>query len=148
MEDGPLEAPVEPPSKQQLSERKLFKKFGSLQLNIDGRPPSDTDSDDSEGDDKTKPITKNTFTEGREEFNKYVYLLFQDNGKSPMLPSYSTIERLAREEREKMSKALVLWTPPLSSLLSNQNQSSSDDEDFTYKDHRDFLKSEDVAMSE
>lgn len=147
MEDEPITIDdIEPPAtKQVLTERKLFKQFGSLHLDP---APKSTHSDDSDDSDSADTETsgsekKSIFVQGREEFQRYVYLLFKDkNHKSPVAPSYDAIERLAREEREKLSKALVLWNPRMRSFFNQDDQSddSDSDDNVTYKDHTDFLK--------
>lgn len=161
--------PPQPPQKQVLTERKLFKKFGSLHLDPKlTQTISSSDSDDSDEDNINTSASasdkdKGTFAQGREEFQRYVYLLYKDsnsrnnnhNNNYPMSRSLATIERLAREERDKLSKALVLWNPPVenrfnlkSSLPQNSDDNcdgdvssnGSSDDDFTYTDHTDFLK--------
>lgn len=141
MEDEQI-LPDEPPTKQFLSESKLFKKFGSLQL--DGtsiREKSSSDSDDSEDDGMTKA---SDLPKDREEFNRYVYLLFKDkkDDKASFAPANSTLDRLAREEQDKLKKAVILWTPPpKGGLFGNSNNESDDsDDDLKYTDHKDFLK--------
>lgn len=135
---------AEPPTKQLLSEKKLFKQFGSLQLNpklndaslLNGDEDSDEDLDDS----GTTEVS-NLQGQNREEFNRYVYLLFKDKKKDgKFLPSNNTLDRLAREERDKLNKALVLWNPPIKNNFYDSNEDSSDDDELQYKDHRDFLK--------
>lgn len=152
--DDPADMVNEPATKQLLTERKLFKQFGSLQLDsIPNLSNQSSDSDDSEEDDIMSGASKkSTFVQSREEFQRYVYLLFKDkNRKSPMTHTYDTIERLAREERDKLSKALVLWNPPSKHNFFDQFQGSeglsvdsdsSDDDDMKYSDHTDFLKKE------
>lgn len=134
----------EPPTKQFLSERKLFQQFGSL--NLDGSMntmPSFTDTEISEIDEEIKKehksvISTKTCDLGREQFNRYVYLLFKDKkDDKKFLPSNQTMDRLAREERDKLSKAVVLWTPPPKNFVENDSDS---DDDFKYTDHKDFLK--------
>lgn len=136
LEDDFIRA-YEPPTKQLLSERRLFKKFGSLQ--IDGVAesnrgcPGEENSDDSEEDS----------SEERQDFNRYVYLLFKDkkNSGESFAPGCSGLERLAREERDKLSKAVVLWNPPVKNFLSDPvGEDESEDEEFKYTDHKDFLK--------
>lgn len=136
LEDDFIRA-YEPPTKQLLSERRLFKKFGSLQ--IDGVAessrgcPGEENSDDSEEDS----------SEERQDFNRYVYLLFKDkkNSGDSFAPGCSGLERLAREERNKLSKAVVLWNPPVKNFLNDPGaEDESDDEEFKYTDHKDFLK--------
>lgn len=154
----------EPPTKQLLSEQKLFKKFGSLQ--IDGHntrhnnPDSNSDDDDSDSsNDDNQPKTYTSMTDSeKEDLNRYVYILFKDKKNDDYLRAGSSgsshfkhlhcntaLDRLAREERDKLNKAVVLWNPRINIFkLTNQNDTDSDsDEEFTYKDHRDFLKKRD-----
>lgn len=142
----------EPPTKQLLSEKKLFQQFGSL--NIDGNIDSsinidEYDSDDSDEDDRSQKIASNV--SGREEFNRYVYLLFKDkkNDGVPFGTANDTLDRLAREERNKLSKAVILWSPPNknNNIFGNLEQNDDDDdnegdedEEFQYADHTDFLR--------
>lgn len=148
MEDDLIKA-NEPPTKQLLSEKKLFKQFGSLHIDgLLGESESGSslkeNSDDSEDEEQSQYSFKKGDKSGREEFNRYVYLLFKDkkNDGKPFVPSYTSLDRLAREERDKLSKAVVLWNPPIKNFLnqSNEDDDDDDDEQFTYKDHRDFLK--------
>lgn len=152
--------PLRPPQKQLLTEHKLFKKFGSLHLDPNlSKAISTSDSDESDEDNNiTYKDSKSTFAQGREEFQRYVYLLYKDtNSKSgnrvPLTNSLATIERLAREEREKLSKALVLWNPPIENHFNTKsslpntgyegdksNSSSDDDDDISYVDHTSFIK--------
>lgn len=154
--------PLQPPKKQVLTERKLFKKFGSLHLDPNlSHSVSPNDSDDSDED--NRDTSTSTRDQGREEFQRYVYLLYKDSksrnnnhdNNYPMSNSLAAIDRLAREEREKLSKALVLWNPPvenrfnIESSLPRDNEyncdgdvssNGSSDDDMTYTDHTDFLK--------
>lgn len=137
----------EPPTKQLLSENRLLRQFGSL--NIDGKvnivqPPEEdgnNSTDDQQGPDTSGGSGQKTSASDREEFNRYVYLLFKDR-KTDGLSSTSSdslISRLAREERDKLSKAVVLWSPPLKdNYLTGEQAEDSDDEEFRYKDHNDF----------
>lgn len=136
-----------PPTKQQLSENKLFDRFGSLKLDGERLQAVDIDlvdtdqaNDDVDVDD-SQPMAKTMSANDREEFNRYVYLLFKDKNSDSGFPSTSNsaVERLIREEREKLSKAVILWNPPPKNFVTEVS-SDDDDEDFTYKDHRDFLK--------
>lgn len=156
MEDEQIIAD-EPPTKQLLSEKKLFRQFGSL--NIDGNiDHSDSigniDSDDSDEDDRSQIKLANNYSNapGREEFNRYVYLLFKDkkNDGIPFKPTNSALDRLAREERDKLSKAVILWSPPTKNNNSifghveenddNEAEEEGEDEEFKYTDHKDFLR--------
>lgn len=149
MEDEQIKAD-EPPTKQLLSEKKLFKQFGSL--NIDGtidqvNNSDDIDSDDSDEDNRSQNTSSNSSsTTGREEFNRYVYLLFKDkkNVGMPFKPANSTLDRLAREERDKLSKAVILWNPPPNNNffgnVDEDDEDEDEDEEFRYSDHEDFLK--------
>lgn len=146
MEDDQLVAD-EPPTKQLLSESKLFKQFGSLHLNPSMRPSSgsSSESDDSDEEIRSQNRLAPSNDQSREELNRYVYLLFKDKnqGDRPFIPENSTLDRLAREERDKLSKAVILWTPPPNHNLFGQddtNQDSSDDDELSYSDHTDFLK--------
>lgn len=124
----------QPPSKQILSERNLFKKFGSLNLtglHMAEHPNNDDDDDqDSEGGTRSQSTGDQV---DQEEFNKYVYLLFKDiegnQSKNPFkqFSAGSAIDRLAREERDKLSKAVILWSPPVRNRFCNN--SDDDDED-------------------
>ena len=135
----------EPPTKQLLSECRLFKKFGSLQIdgNVDiaSSNVASSESDDSDNEGQCQASSGNQV---REEFNRYVYLLFKDKkgSNSPFVPSSYTIDRLAREERDKLSKAVVLWNPPPRNNFSASDDEDydGDDEEFRYSDHKDFLK--------
>lgn len=126
----------EPPTKQLLSEKDLFKKFGSLHIDSGNETRNDEDDEDlrsrTNGDDVAQ-----------EEFNRYVYLLFQDIKKDsrPFEFSNSTMDRLAREERDKLSKAVILWSPP----ISNRFNSVSDDEDL--QDDSTLASQNDVEFS-
>lgn len=140
----------EPPTKQLLSERKLFQQFGSLHIDgLLGESESELSqrgsSDDSDDDEQSQYSFKKGDKNEREEFNRYVYLLFKDkkNDGKPFVPSYSSLDRLAREERDKLSKAVVLWNPPMKNFLNQSNEDDDDDDDdeqFNYRDHKDFLK--------
>lgn len=144
-----------PPTKQQLSESKLFKRFGSLQIgntldldnafnrNLSGDPSPFDDADDEADDDDNDEETikcKNI----RRDFDRYVYLLFKDkksnSGNFPQLEHSGMMDRLIRDEREKLSKAVILWTPPVKYNVELA-ETDSDEEEFKYNDHRDFLKS-------
>lgn len=144
-----------PPTKQQLSENTLFQRFGSLQLGSSlassdqAADVVDYDSDDSDDNRSTsregKPVIS---ANDRKEFDKYVYLLFKDKkaaGQYPIVAN-SAVERLIREEREKLSKAVILWNPPPKNTIYHLDDSDDvdgDDEDedeFRYNDHKDFLK--------
>lgn len=150
MEDDTITT-SQPPTKQLLSESKLFKQFGSLQLNQDflksGRGSS-SESDDSDEDNISQGVPLTSQDQSRDEFNRYVYLLFKDRnhqGERPFSSSNSPLDRLAREERDKLSKAVVLWTPPPKHNLFGQqdddeDQSSTSDDELSYRDHKDFLK--------
>lgn len=133
-----------PPTKQQLSENKLFQRFGSLHLDGGTASTSDSakldDSDDEEACAPTAPAVSSP--NGRKEFDRYVYLLFKDKKSDGHYPveSSGAIERLLREEREKLSKAVILWNPPARSTLIEEADDSSDDDQLSYGDHRDFLK--------
>lgn len=133
---------LRPATKQQLTERKLFEQFGSLHLDSISRADSSNSDDDSDDSNSSHSRKLSTFVESRQEFQRYVYLLFKDK-KSSMGKTYDAIERLAREERDKLSKALVLWNPPVKHNF-NQEFDDADDvssgEEFTYSDHTDFLK--------
>ena len=143
MEDD-LTTKEAPPTKQQLSENILFDRFGSLQLDGERGQVSTADVDDIDEIDidssngNQKSILASTSNDDRKEFNRYVYLLFKDkNSVKPYSePSNSAVDRLIREEREKLSKAVVVWTPPQKPDTYND----SDDDDFRYTDHKDFLK--------
>lgn len=149
IEDGQNKA-YEPPAKQLLSERKLFRQFGSLQIDglVDKSGQAyDENSDDSEDE----HIQSNCNNSEREEFNRYVYLLFKDknNDGRPFIPQCSGLERLAREERDKLSKAVVLWNPPIKNFFESSNEDEdSDDDEFKYTDHRDFLKTRNGSKEE
>lgn len=138
----------EPPTKQLLSEQKLFKQFGSLHLDIDEdlgyrvEYPDDSDGSDDDSDNKSNQGPSSE----REQFNRYVYLLFKDkkSNAASFGPTDNAIDRLVREEREKHSKAVILWTPPLKDSFYGNNESDSEDEEFNYTDHKDFLKSSPV----
>lgn len=143
MEDDEQVKKEEPPTKQQLSENRLFTRFGSLHLDeeiCDVSCLDDGDESDSSDDDK---IPSNSYARGRREFSRYVYLLFKDKKTSrPLSPTNNAIDRLIREEREKLSKAVILWSPPPKvSFFDNTANDSDDEEDLKYSDHRDFLKS-------
>lgn len=156
MEDEQIMAD-EPPTKQLLSEKKLFRQFGSL--NIDGNTDhsdsiNNIDSDDSDEDDRSQIKLANKYSNapGREEFNRYVYLLFKDkkNDGIPFKPTNSALDRLAREERDKLSKAVILWSPPTKNQNSifgnveenddNETEEEDEIEEFKYTDHKDFLR--------
>lgn len=130
-----------PPTKQQLSENKLFQQFGSLHIDKD-----DVCQDEEfvDQDEETSATNTGGVSQSRREFDRYVYLLFKDKeSKSNLFAQQSAtnslVDRLLRKEREKLSKAVILWSPPLKD--SFQMVDSDSDDDFTYKDHRDFLKS-------
>lgn len=132
----------EPPTKQLLSERRLFKQFGSLQ--IDGVVDESGQAYDEDSDDlEDGHFQSNHSDRDRKEFNRYVYLLFKDkkNYNGQFITGCSGLDRLAREERDKLSKAVVLWNPPVKNFLDNFNANEdSDDDEFNYTDHKDFLK--------
>lgn len=144
----------EPPTKQLLSEQKLFKQFGSLHLDKDEdvsssyqvEYPDDSDCSDDESPSKCNQEPSSE----REQFNRYVYLLFKDkkSNAASFGPTDNAIDRIVREEREKHSKAVILWTPPLKNSLYGNSDSDGDDEEFNYTDHKDFLKSNPVSMTE
>lgn len=80
-----------------------------------------------------------------EEIRKYVYLLFKDkhDDKTPFGSYNTTLDRLARDERDKLSKAVVLWNPPVKYNFCgtlNEEDEDEDEEEFKYSDHKDFLK--------
>jgi len=144
-----------PPTKRQLSENKLFEQFGSLRIDArnfyqDEENPSNSstkvpgNSDDDADNQSSEP--NDPYTIARREFDRYVYLLFRDktsNSPFPQQPRSSSnllMDRIIRDEREKLSKAVILWSPPLKDSLQFDGGTSDDDEDFQYKDHRDFLK--------
>lgn len=107
------------PVKQFLSEAKLFKKFETIHLDKDNSMSSDnsSDSDDS--------LEDNISSNRCNDLNHYVYNLYNnktsDNNKFTNDCNCALI-RLAREEREKLNKALVLYSPP-----SRYNYTVSDD---------------------
>lgn len=158
MDEGlsPSEAP---PTKQQLSENNLFQRFGSLHLDNElSTTTSEADKIDCEGDAEletdSEPGTSTSAVQtvhDRKEFNRYVYLLFKDkkpDGKFPSIPS-GAVDRLIREEREKLSKAVILWNPPPRTNLFDEPDaisSGSDDDEFNYKDHTDFLKDSESSV--
>lgn len=136
----------EPPTKQLLSEKKLFRQFGSLNIggNINLTNKIDEyNSDDYDEDDERSQKTASDAS-GREEFNRYVYLLFKDkkNDGTPFRAVDSTLERLGREERDKLSKAVILWNPPtiFGNVEEIDDDSGDEDDEFKYKDHKDFLR--------
>lgn len=142
LEDDMLVA-EEPPTKQLLSEKKLFRQFGSLQIDPSFANTSNLNDDDSSDSDDSSTHPSAPSSKSREEFNRYVYLLFKGKSKdqTSFVPSNHTLARLAREEREKLSKAVVLWSPPIRNRFFDDNDVSDDDEtEFRYKDHTDFLK--------
>lgn len=142
MEDD-LTTKEAPPTKQQLSENILFDRFGSLQLDGERGQVDIADVDDTEeidsSDDNDQPTIVPACNDDRREFNRYVYLLFKDkNSGNPFSAAANgAVERLIREEREKLSKAVIVWTPP---QKPNTYNDSDDDDDLKYTDHRDFLK--------
>lgn len=146
MEEDDFIKMEEPPTKQLLSEQKLFKQFGSLQLDKDEDASQyQVEYPDEEGssDDETCSTSDQKSSE-REQFNRYVYLLFKDkkSNAASFGPTDNAIDRLVREERERHSKAVILWTPPLKNCFGEcDGESDSDDEELKYTDHRDFLKS-------
>lgn len=148
MDEETIAAP-EPPTKQLLSETKLFKQFGSLQLNQESLMAgqnSSSDSDDSDEDTKSRSTLSPSQGQSRDDLNRYVYLLFKDRnhqGSRPFASSNGALDRLAREERDKLNKAVVLWTPRPKLNFGQQDETednSSSDEELTYNDHTDFLK--------
>lgn len=145
MEDDDLIKIEEPPTKQLLSEQRLFKQFGSLHLNKDEDALHyQVEYPDEEGssDDETDNASSQKSSE-REQFSRYVYLLFKDkkSNAASFGPTDNAIDRLVREQREKHSKAVILWTPPLKSCIGEVNDDSDSDDEVRYTDHRDFLKS-------
>lgn len=141
MEDD-LTVKEAPPTKQQLSENKLFKRFGTLQL--DGEKLTGLSQDEELDSDSSDDSVGKEPGQDQKDLNRYVYLLFKDK-KSNNLFNESTsgaMDRLIRDEREKLSKAVILWSPPLKdSLINSLDQDDDDDDDeFSYTDHRDFLK--------
>lgn len=129
-----------PPTKQQLSESRLFKRFGSLQLDGETSTGNHDDEIDSDDSDDGRLVEG---THDRKEFNRYVYLLFKDK-KSNNLFDVSTsraMDRFLREERDKLNKAVILWNPPMRNFFVNEIPDSDDDDEITYLDHKDFLKS-------
>lgn len=140
-----------PPTKQQLSETKLFKQFGSLHIDNEQLNKEDKIEVENAEDSDTEDVTldSNVLDDAkcrnvRREFENYVYLLFKGkDSRSPNpLPQQSgtsaILDRMLRDEREKLSKAVILWSPPLKD--SFQVAEDSDDEEFVYTDHKDFLK--------
>lgn len=152
----------EPPTKQQLSESKLVCRFGSLQLDVAKTDIKDDDEDiiddecidvdvDLTGSDD-KPSTSSADSSGRRELNRYVYLLFKDKKTANQLcQNNNAVERLIREEREKLSKAVILWNPPPNSNYFNNDCDGDDDdsdEELSFRDHRDFLKTPNRSSQE
>lgn len=141
----------EPPTKQQLSENRLFKRFGSLQLDgeaieADLELNGDRESSDSPDED---PGPSDQYSQGRKAFSRYVYLLFKDKKSDNLFSksNSSAVDRLIREEREKLNKAVILWNPPLKdSFLAETVGDSDDDEELNYKDHKDFLRNPDDSI--
>lgn len=145
-----------PPTKQLLSETKLFKKFGSLHLDkchsansSSNSSSSDDDQDDFEmaGSSQSSQTNYDTSTADKDDINKYVYILFKDKKVNSSSPSFqncfetnTTLDRLARQERDKLSKAVVLWNPPARNPYTVISEDDDEDEEFKYTDHRDFLK--------
>lgn len=154
MEDDLTEKEA-PPTKQQLSESRLFKRFGSLQLNGDlalGTKEDDDEeivevgSDDSDSDSGGRIVDSKQVD--RKEFNRYVYLLFKDKKPNNLFNdgTPSAMDRLIRDERDKLTKAVILWTPPMrDSFVNTTVDNDSDDDEIRYNDHRDFLKSPSVT---
>lgn len=133
----------EPPTKQQLSENILLTQFGSLHLGEENYSVSCLDAEDESGSSDEDKILTSRYARGRREFNRYVYLLFKDKKADGLLsPTDNAIDRLTREEREKLGKAVILWSPPLKdSFLDNTANDGDDEEGLRYSDHRDFFKS-------
>lgn len=144
MEDDQIKA-LEPPTKQLLSESKLFKRFGSLHLDgagVEDSTVNNPDSDESE-DEQPDSLSINDKTHSREEFNRYVYLLFKDKKGEDMsfAPTNNTLDRLAREERDKLNKAVVLWNPRNKFFEpADEDDDEEEDGELKYSDHTDFLK--------
>jgi hypothetical protein len=140
MEDEMTEKEA-PPTKQQLSESRLFKRFGSLQLDGETTAKGDDQDDeiDSDDSDDGRLVSSN---QDRKEFDRYVYLLFKDKKSNNLFTDSQSLamDRLIRDERDKLNKAVILWNPPMKNIFVNEPSDSDDDEEITYKDHRDFLK--------
>lgn len=126
-----------PPTKQQLSENKLFQRFGSLHLSneFNSRDTAEEIECDSDSDAELdpKPSSSSAEPNDRKEFNRYVYLLFKDkklNGQYPTI-SNSAVDRLIREDREKLSKAVILWNPMPKEWEIKDYSTDEDEEEFT-----------------
>jgi hypothetical protein len=50
------------------------------------------------------------------------------------------MDRLIRDERDKLNKAVILWNPPMRDFFVNEVPDSDDDDEIKYTDHKDFLK--------
>lgn len=131
----------EPPAKQLLSEKNLFKKFGSL--NICGTIATDIELDEEQDIPRSQTSSDKV---AQEEFNRYVYLVCKDiEGNDPpqFKFSNSTMDRLAREERDKLCKAVILWSPPISNRFCSNTDDDDDtsvsgtQEDLTFSDQND-----------
>lgn len=117
---------LQPPSKQLLSEMKLFKKFGSLKLDGVHDGESNRDSSDDEDDcDHFEVQEGHVSHRSNRELRRYVYLLFKETNNKSIMPLLldETFDVIARQEREKLSKAVIPWTPP---LIDNLNQSKEE----------------------
>lgn len=132
----------EPPSKQLLSEKNLFKKFGSLQIGGSGAAATTAvklKDDDDDDDEEPRSRTVSSDSVAQEEFNRYVYLLFKDIESSSPAPfefsnSNSPIDRLVREERDKLSKAVILWSPPIGNRFCSVSDSDEENTELETQD--------------
>lgn len=120
-----------PPTKQWLSESMMLSQFGSLNLSNNSHkshqdsPGYDADAEIEEDDcDQQDGCYERAFNQEKkpskqtdsEDLERYVYLLFKDKKQSDLRqfsqgPNQSTLNRLARDEMDKINKAVVLWNP-------------------------------------
>lgn len=115
------------PAKQILSEKKLFKKFETIHLNRDSSMTSDSSSDSDDS------LEENVSTKNNcHDLNHYIYNLYSNKSNNSDKNLYNngcdcSVIRLAREEREKLNKAVILYNPQIKYNYIASNDDNSDD---------------------